>query len=225
MKTIKTETEKHHVVAGNFKNRNTSLNDRQEKILLIIFLLLLFIQLTVKVNASKNQWQYTISSGTHSFYAPIEQLKWDNSGFAASAGINRLLGQKQFFSLGLQAQLAGNKYQGNAASLQLLGQFTPVIIKSVELGVGTGAGYRFSGYPSSPVKWDGNDWKKGKMYKGILQIPLQFSAGYRAVQVSTLGITPFVSYQLQAMFGYNPDFDPLPDSNIMFGFKFNFNNK
>lgn len=225
MKTIKTETEKQQVVAGDYKNRNTSLNDRQEKVLLIISLLLLFIQLTLKVDAARNQWQYTISSGMHSFYAPIEHLKWDNSGFAASAGINRLLGRKEIFSLGLQAQLAGNKYQGDAASLQLLGQFTPVILKSVELGVGTGAGYRISGYPSVPVKWDGNEWKEGKMYKGIIQIPLQFSAGYRAIQVLTLGITPFVSYQLQAMFGYNPDFDPLPDSNIMFGFKFNFNNK
>lgn len=224
MKTIKTETEKQQVVTGYYQNCNKSLNDRQEKILLIIFLLILLIQMAVKVNAAKNHWEYTISSGMHSFYAPIEQLKWDNSGFVTSAGINRLLGQKQFFSLGIQGQMVKNKYQGDAASLQLLGQFTPVILKKIELGIGTGAGYRFSGYPSEPLKWDGNNWKKGETVKGIVQLPLQLSAGYRSIQVYSLGITPFVSYQLQAMFGYNPDFDPLPDSNLMLGFKFKFNN-
>jgi hypothetical protein len=56
-----------------------------------------------------------LSSGVHSFYAPVENLKWDNPGFAVSGGINRLLGQKQLFSAGLQLGYGQNKYQGDAA--------------------------------------------------------------------------------------------------------------
>ena len=224
MKTIKTEKGKQHVSARHNRTLNKSLNYGLEKFLMIISLLLLFIQLNAKVNENKESWQFTISSGVHSFYAPIENLKWDNPGFAISGGINRLLGQKQRFSAGLQLQYGQNKYQGNATSLQILGQFLPVILKKIEFGIGTGIGYRLSAYPSQSLKWDGELWEEGKNFKGIVQIPLQLSAGYRSIQLSSVNVTPIVSYQLQAMFGYNPDFDPLPDSSFMIGFKFNFNN-
>ncbi|MBN1985375.1 MAG: hypothetical protein JW761_03670 [Prolixibacteraceae bacterium] len=222
MKTIETENRNKKFAPGTQPVPGKFFTQKQEKIVLLILLLTLLLQPTVKVNAAKNSWQYSISSGIHSFYAPTEHLNWDNSGFAASAGVNRMLGRKQLFSLGLQAQFAQNEFQGNASSLQFLGQFTPVIFKSVELGIGTGAGYRLSGYSSESLKWNGSSWEKGKIAKGMLQVPLQISAGYRSIPVSSLSITPFVSYQLQAMFGYSPDLDPFPDSNLMFGFKFQF---
>ncbi len=223
MKTIKTGTRKQKFASGINLNRGKFLNDRKEKLLMIVLLLILLLQITIKVNANKNSLQYTVSSGIHSFYAPVEQLKWENSAFAVSAGINRMFGEKQFFSAGFQAEFARNKYQGNATSMQLLGQFTPVIFKNFELGIGTGAGYRFSGYPSKTFKWNETTWENGKKHKGMVYVPVQLSAGFRSIQFTSLGVTPFVAYQLKAMFGYNPDFDPLPDSNIMFGFKFQFN--
>ena len=221
MKIMKTE--KQEFVPGLKLNRDKFLNQRQENLLMIVFLLVLLLQITFKVNANKNSLQYTISSGIHSFYAPVENLKWDNPAFAISAGVNRLFGAKQILSLGLHAEFAANEIQGNATSLQLLGQFTPVLFKKLELGFGTGVGYRFSGYPSDPLKWNGTSWENGKKFKGIVQIPVQISVGFRSVQVANLEIIPFVAYQMKAMFGYNPDFDPLPDSQIMLGLKFQFN--
>jgi hypothetical protein len=222
MKTTKTENRNKEFAPGFNSGRGKFLNHYQDKIMMIVLLMML-LQITLKVKAEKNQWQYTISSGVHSFYAPVENLKWDNSAFAVTAGVNRLFGSKQIFSLGLQADFAANEIQGNATSLQLLGQITPVLFKKLELGFGTGAGYRFSGYPSDPLKWNGTSWENGKKFKGIVQIPVQLSAGFRSIEVSNLEIIPFVAYQMKAMFGYNPDFDPLPDSQIMFGFKFMFN--
>ena len=221
MKIMKTE--KQEFVPGLKPNRDKFLNQRQENLLMIVFLLVLLLQITFKVNANKNSLQYTISSGIHSFYAPVENLKWDNPAFAISAGVNRLFGAKQFLSLGLHAEFAANEIQGNATSLQLLGQVTPVLFKKLELGFGTGVGYRFSGYPSDPLKWNGTSWENGKKIKGIVQIPVQFSVGFRSIQVANLELIPFVAYQMKAMFGYNPDFDPLPDSQIMLGLKFQFN--
>lgn len=223
MKTIQTENRNKEFAPGFNSCRGKFLNQRQEKTLLPALLLVFFLQINFTAKAEKNDWQYTISSGIHSFYAPVENLKWDNPAFTISAGVNRLFGAKQILSLGFQAEFAANEIQGNATSLQLLGQFTPVLFKKLELGFGTGAGYRFSGYPSNPLKWNGTSWENGKKFKGIVQIPVQLSVGFRSVQVSNLEVIPFVAYQMKAMFGYNPDFDPLPDSQIMFGFKFQFN--
>jgi len=110
MKTIKTETEKQVFVAGINITRNNSLNYGQERYILLILLLFLFQQLNAKVNNNESAWQYSFSAGTHSFYAPVENLKWDNPGFVISGGINQLLGQKQLFSAGLQLQFGQNKY-------------------------------------------------------------------------------------------------------------------
>ena len=224
MKTMKTENRNKEFAPGTHRVRDKFLSQKQEKVVLIFVLLILLLQLTLKVNAAKDSWQYVISSGIHSFYAPIKNLEWDNSGLAVSAGVNRMLGRKQQFSLGMQAQFAENEYQGNTADMQFLGQFNPVVFKRVELGIGTGAGYRFSGYSSEPLKWNGSSWEKGKTAKGMVQVPLQISAGFRSIRLSSYDLTPFVSYQLQALFGYNPDLDPFPDSNLMLGFKIQFNN-
>jgi hypothetical protein len=225
MKTIKTETRKQEagfLIVSN-ATRMQFLNYGQERYILLILLLLLFQQLSAKVNDSESRWQYTISSGVHSFYAPVENLKWKNPGFITVVGINRLFGEKQSFSLGLNLQYGQNRHQGNATSLQVVGQFLPVVLKKIELGVGTGVGYRLSGYPSDPLIWNGNNWDNGEIYKGIIQVPFQVSAGYRSLHLFSLSVSPFLSYQMQAMFGYNPDFDPLPDSSVLLGLKFKFN--
>ncbi len=194
----------------------------------LFFLLLLFLILFQQTNAAKdiagNQWQFTVATGIRSFYAPVQNLKWESAGTGASAGINRLVGQKQLFSFGLQAHIARPSNHGNNTSLQLLGVFTPVLFKRLELGIGTGGGYRISDYLHDPVIWKGNKWERGKPYKGMLQIPLQFSLGYRTLDMVSFRVIPYASWQLQALFGYNPDFSPLPDSYLMIGFKFSFNN-
>lgn len=225
MKTIKTETRKQETssLIVSDTTRVKFLNFGQERYILLVLLLFLFQQLSAKVNDSESRWQYTISSGVHSFYAPVENLKWKNPGFITVAGINRLLGEKQSLSLGLNLQYGQNKYQGNTTSMQLLGQFLPLILKRMELGVGTGVGYRLSGYPSAPLKWNGDTWDDGGTYKGIIQVPFQVSVGYRSLNIFSLAISPFISYQMQALFGYNPDFDPLPDSSLLLGLKFKFN--
>ncbi len=224
MTKMKTATEKKNLKIDplNKFSRYNSLNISKAKFVLILFLVLQILKVSAKTDAKSHLWQYTFSSGVHSFYAPIENLKWHSPGFAISGEINRMLGQKQLFSAGFQLQYGQNRYQGDATSLQFLGQFLPVVFKKIELGVGSGAGYRFSAYPSSTLKWDGNQWEESKKYKGIFQVPFQLSTGYRSINFSPVLVTPFIAYQMQAMIGYNPDLSPLPDSSIMFGFKFNF---
>lgn len=221
MKTTETENKKQKHVSVQIYERRTIRNGTLEKaVMLILLTFLLFAVSKAEENTTESKWQFALSSGVHSFYAPVENLKWDNPGWVISAGANRMMGQKQFFSVGLQAQFAQHQFLGNTSVLQALGQFHPVFFKKMELGIGTGAGYRFSAYPYPTLSWDGTSWNEGKKYKGMVQIPLQLSIAYCSISISSLKVIPFISYQLQAMLGYNPDFDPLPDSNIMAGFKF-----
>jgi hypothetical protein len=180
------------------------------------------IPVSAENDKTKQPWQLVVSKGIHSYYAPVENLKWGQSKLAASLGINKLLGQKQQFALGIQGQFSQYEFQGDAIGLQLLGQFTPAILRRIELGIGTGAGYRFSFYRSKPLKWNGTDWVDGKSYKGIFQVPVQISVGYRSIRLGSCNIRPFAAYQLQVLFGYSPDLSPLPDSNLMVGLKIYF---
>ncbi|MCK3685974.1 hypothetical protein [Maribellus sp. YY47] len=221
MKTIKTENNEQEFVPGLKEDRDKFLNGMIEKaIMLLLLLLLLFCISRAEEQVKETKWQFDISTGIHAFYAPVENLKWDNPGLVTSVGLNRMLGQKKVFSVGLQFQYEQSQYLGNASSLQFIAQFLPVILRKIELGVGFGAGYRLSGYPTKTLSWDGDLWEKGKNFKGIFQIPLQFSVGFRSIRLAYFAVTPFIAYQLQALLGYNPDFDPLPDSTISCGFKF-----
>lgn len=203
------------------------LNQKTEFPKLKYWVLLFFLSLTISVSAENDEtrqpWQFVVSTGIHSYYAPVENLKWGQADFAASLGINKLFGQKQQFAVGIQSQFSQYEFQGDAVGLQLLAQFTPAIFRRIELGVGTGAGYRFSFYRSKPLKWNGPDWVEGKSYEGIIQVPVQISVGYRSIRFGSCNIRPFAAYQLQALFGYSPDLSPLPDSNLMVGLKIHFN--
>lgn len=219
---MNTETKEQKI---NFSIGRKRLFVRFGKIIMLVLLLFSFRPLSAKAVDGSGKWQYTIATGLHSFYAPIENLKWDRPESVTAIGINRMLGKREVFSLAMQFQYARNQYQGDAGSAQLMAQFLPLVLRKVEVGLGLGAGYRFAFYPSSPLKWNGTQWTTGNAYKGMLQVPVQASAGYRSIKLQNLAITPFVACQMQALFGYNPDYAPLPDSNFMIGFKFQFNKK
>ena len=187
---------------------------------IFIFLFLsFFIARTANGQRTDQPWQLDVSAGLHSFYAPVEHLKWERPELVTTAALNKLLNRKQLFSVGLQLGYARNNYQGDALFVQLIGQITPVIAEKIEVGIGLGAGYRFALYPSSPSKWDGSNWIKGKPFKGVIQTPVQISLGYRSIRLQSLEFRPYAAYQLQALFGYSPDLSPLPVSNFLLGMK------
>lgn len=194
-------------------------NHKAMKQILILFLMSCFAGGIAKGQRTDQPWQVDLSAGLHSFYAPVEHLKWKRPELVTTASLNKLLGPKQLFSVGLQVGYARNNYQGDALFVQLMGQLTPVIAQKVELGIGLGAGYRFALYPSSSLKWDGTSWNKGKSFKGVIQAPLQFSLGYRSLRMQSLEFRPYIAYQMQALFRYSPDLSPLPVSNFLMGVK------
>ena len=164
-------------------------------------------------------WQLDVAAGLHSFYAPVQDLKWRRPELVTTAGFGKPLGAKQHFAVTLQLGYARNNYHGDALFLQLLGQFTPVIAKKIEVGIGTGIGYRFSFYPSAVYKWNEGAFEPVTPFKAMLQVPVQLSLGYRSLHISSYEVRPYVAYQLQALLGYNPGLPPLPVSAGLAGLK------
>jgi hypothetical protein len=197
----------------------TLSNKKTMKKYCVIFVLLLAAAVQAKAQRTDQPWQVDLAAGLHSFYAPMESLKFKRPELVATGAVHKLLHPKQLFSVGLQVGFARNNYQGDALFLQLMGQITPVIADHIELGLGLGAGYRFAFYPSTSQQWNGSEWRKGKAFKSIIQVPVQLSIGYRSIKWQALEIRPYAAYQLQALFGYNPDLSPLPVSNFLLGLK------
>lgn len=166
-----------------------------------------------------NPWQIDLSAGLQSFYAPVQDLRWQRPELVTMAGFGKPLGSRQNFEVGLQIGYARNNFHGDALFLQLMGKFTPLIAGKVEAGIGMGIGYRLGLYPSGALKWSGNDWVSSNSFKGMVQIPLQVSIGYRSIELDRYELRPYVAYQLQALLGYNPDLSPLPVSAAMLGLK------
>ena len=164
-------------------------------------------------------WQVDVAAGLHAIYAPIKDLKWRRPELLTTVGVGKPLGAKQAFNVSLFLGYARNNYHGDAVYLQLLGQYTPLIAGKIEPGVGIGFGYRLALYPSQPLAWNGNQWKAGRPYKGVLQVPVQLSLGYRSIHLQSYEVRPYVAYQLQTLFKYNHDFSPLPVSAGLLGIK------
>jgi len=184
---------------------------------LIVFSLT--VQAQEKNPRTDQPWQLDVAAGLHSFYAPIKNLHPERPELLTTVGLGKPLGPKQSFAVTLQLGYARNNYQGDALYLQLLGQYTPVIAKKIEAGLGLGFGYRFGFYPSPSQKWNGQTWEKGGLAKGMYQVPIQVSIGYRSLQLDDYQLRPYLAYQLQALLGYNPDLSPLPVSAGLLGIK------
>lgn len=201
------------------------------KSIVFYFLLLLMIGIilirpcSAQGKRTDQPWQLDLAAGVHTFYAPVEHLKWGRSDLTAMAGLNKLIGKRQLFSVGLQLQFFRHNYAGDALALQLIGQYTPVIGQRLELGLGAGVGYRFAMYPGGSLRWNGSDWEKGKSFKGITHFPLQLSLGYRSIQANSYSFSPYVSCQFEILSGYSPDLNPLPVSALMLGVKIHNNKK
>lgn len=175
----------------------------------------------LRAQSPASSWQVDLAAGTHSVYAPVKNLKYDPTGLITQIGVYHHTGSRQVFSMGFQFGLSGSKSMGDASFAQLVARFTPVIAKHLELGLSTGIGYRLSGYPGSTLTWDGQDWQKGKKFKGLFQVPLQLSLGYRSVKIQNIRLSPYLAYQVQGVFGYSPDLSFLPLSSYSFGLKIN----
>ncbi len=163
---------------------------------------------------------FEVAAGIQSYYAPLKHFKVQHAQPVFIAGANHAINTRQNLELGIRLGYNRNKYQGDALYIQTLFRYTPLIGKNIQPIIGTGIGYQISFYPSSSLKYDGANWVQGPKSKGVVQVPLQFGVGYRSIETKEAFITPFVFYQVNALFRYSPDLTPLPSSNFLLGLRY-----
>jgi len=187
---------------------------------ILILLGLLFITSSAgKAQGNVSLWEYDLAAGVHSYHLPGMGARWEPAGWAAFGGVTRSINNRQTLGVTLRLGYARSVRQGDALQVQLLFNVRPLIANRVELGFSLGAGYQFSFYPSAPLRWEGQEWLPGKSSKGLFQVPLQVSLGYRSVKTSRIEWSPYIAYQLQALLGYSPDLSLLPVGNALLGLK------
>lgn len=189
---------------------------------LIIILSFIFTIGAYKLSAQQRTKPlgYEIAAGLQTYYAPFLKATLKGTQPVFMAGVRQPLNVKNSVGLTLRLGYNRHKQQGDALFTQLLFNYTPLIAKKIELGIGAGAGYQFSFYPSTPLKWNGTEWIEGKAMKAVIQVPAQVSIGYRGIETGKGRFTPYVSYQLNALFKYTPDLTPLPSSFFLLGVKY-----
>lgn len=182
--------------------------------LLLPLVLLMAFPRSVSAQAP-GRYTFELGVGLHAFYLPGIGAHWANPQPVFMLGAYRSLDRRHVLQAGFTIGYQRNKFQGDGLFAQAQFRYNPVIFKHFEPGIGIGAGYQLAFYPSPPLNWDGANWVRGKAFKGVVQAPLRLSLGYRVGQY-----TPFVAYQVNMLFGYSPDLNPLPVSALLAGIKF-----
>lgn len=169
---------------------------------------------------AKAQTGWDVAMGGQQYLVPIKNSEVGHWQPQVSGGVNRFINDRSTMNITLRMSYNRNKYQGNALSWQTLFQYTPVVANHVELGIGAGIGYQLSFYPSNSLAWNGTEWTKGKSNKGVVQVPVQVSVGYRGFESSRGTFTPYLAYNTNFLFRYSPDLTPLPSAAFMVGLKY-----
>lgn len=163
---------------------------------------------------------YELAVGLQSYYAPLKHMRPLNPQPVFIAGANRAINPRQTLELGVRIGYHRNKYQGDALFLQTLFRYAPVIFRHLQPQAGIGIGYQLSFHPGKSWQHNGNEWVKGRGTKGIIQVPVQLGLGYHSLETQRASITPYVAWQLNALFRYSPDLSPLPASQWLVGVRY-----
>jgi hypothetical protein len=192
-----------------------------KKLSIMKFISILILASAALCNFSYAQVGWDVAVGGQQYFVPIKNASVGQWQPQVMGGVNRFMNAGNTMSVTLRMIYNRNKHQGDALSWQTLFQYTPVVANHLELGVGMGVGYQLAFYPSKSQKWDGNNWTEGKSVKGVWQVPVQFSLGYRGLEATRGTFTPYIAYSTNFLFRYSPDLTPLPSAVFMMGVKFN----
>ncbi|HPG07860.1 MAG: DUF3575 domain-containing protein [Lewinellaceae bacterium] len=179
--------------------------------------LLVPLLFTMRMAAQSPGWE--ISTGVHAYYLPSPGFHIQSLQPLIQVG--RLMPFRPSGSLGITFQVgySRNRYQGDAVYIQSFLGYHPMLGQHLQAGIAIGAGYQRSFFSSSSLRWNGEEWTKGKSSHAVWQVPLQLRLGYRT-SGARADWTPFIAYQVHGQFKYSPDLTPLPVSNFLIGVQY-----
>jgi hypothetical protein len=192
-------------------------------ILLSCFLCLVeFLSAQTKIEKDFRNFPLIVTVQFHSLSLPFRDIRsnFSNVGFGLGTEVsfNGYQNWVQQFNIGwIQNKTAGN---GWLLSTQTI--WRPTVVDNFFVELKAGVGYKYNSRPVESYKQENGQWiSVGQKGKGMLAIPLGFSAGYNGYSSGTY-FSPFVSYQFLVLKGYNKSVPIVPETLLQAGTRIHF---
>lgn len=110
-----------------------------------------------------------------------------------------------------------NKVAGNGLLFYTQSAWRPMIVSKWYMGIKAGVGYLYAFRPTESFRPVEDGWvSTGRKGKGMLALPAGLSLGYH--DFSERGyMSPFVSYQMMLVSGYNSTIPVMPETLLQIG--------
>jgi len=175
-----------------------------------------------KLNRSYRNFPIIITIQFHSLALPFKDLKSNFSNVGIGLGTEvSFNGQRDWVQ---QFTIALNRNQNIGNGLLLFTQtvWRPTIADQFYGEIKAGIGYNYCYRPVESYRPENGKWTSvGRKGKGMLALLGGVSAGYDNYSSSTY-LSPFVSYQLMALKGYNKSIPIVPETLLQVGSRVHF---
>lgn len=154
---------------------------------------------------------------------PLKDIKSNFSHIGFGLGTEFSYTGKSSFVQQFNVTWHRNKTTGNGMLFYTQAVWRPNISTEVYTEVKGGAGYLYSWRPSESFTSNQGQWVSvGKTGKGMLALPVGISVGYQHASANML-TSPFITYQLVLLSGYNPSIPVVPQTIIQVGSRMHLN--
>lgn len=155
---------------------------------------------------------------------PFKDLKSNFSHIGFGVGTEFSYNGKSNFVQQLHITWHRNKVNGNGVLFYSQAVWRPDITNDVYTEIKGGAGYLYSCRPTESFKLKQGRWvSAGKTGKGMLALPVGISVGYHHATTTNMLTSPFITYQLVVLSGYNPSIPVVPETFLQIGSRVHFN--
>ena len=155
----------------------------------------------------------------HALTLPFHDFKTNFSNVGIGIGTEVSLNGKDNWAQQFSLIWIRNKQVGNGILLYTQSLWRPVLSSNTFTELKLGAGYLFAKRPVDSYKQIDGEWiSAGKKGKGMFTIPAGISFGYSDNSANTY-LSPFASYQVLLLKGYNQSIPIVPETLIQTGLR------
>lgn len=154
---------------------------------------------------------------------PFRDMKSNFSNIGIGLGTEVSLNDRNNLVQQVSLIWFNNRNAGNSLLFMAQPAWRPQIFRDWFLELKLGAGYLYAFRPVESYRLENGRWVSvGKKGKGMLAIPAGFSIG-RLFTINDTLISPFMSYQMMALVGYNESILAMPETIIQIGSRIHIN--
>jgi hypothetical protein len=175
-----------------------------------------------KMNRGYRNFPVIVTIQFHSLALPFKDLKSNFSNVGLGLGIEVSFNGKQDWVQQFSIALNRNQNIGNGLLFSTQTVWRPTIADHFYGEIKAGAGYNYCYRPVESYRPESGNWVSvGNKGKGMLTFLGGVSAGYNNYS-STTYMSPFLSYQLMILKGYNKSIPVVPETLLQVGSRIHF---